>query len=360
MRTNFTSYDIKSIVDSVFNGNKWQAAASNGKISYENPNSETILLTDEDTGAQKAVDIADYLNIRFYVWKNRLVEKEGGVQPYQAWVDSLNFSMNESYALVELIDNEVTASQDIDSASVTARITFIVQADKVVNLDFYTTKLQNAFLGVPQDIQNSYGERLKAYILLGSLMYDEEPTMTPYGEMIVCSNNIKISYLNDAQTYGDTSVEISFDGDDLYDGEGNIVDAQGQPTATKYLQMPITRHTWQNIFSDNSLPIAQRPDMVGFVATAASNVKTLTFYDFNKPLTEKFNKVFWETCAYRINGQLKAVREPNIPVYVRVRNGGDFYVYKDMISNMQKDFTNNDFVVSSVTLKGWGKVEQTV
>lgn len=32
------------------------------------------------------------------------------------------------------------------------------------------------------------------------------------------------------------------------------------------------------------------------------------------------------------------------------------YVFKDMIDNIQKVITNSDFNVSSLTLKGWGRL----
>ena len=49
--------------------------------------------------------------------------------------------MNEAYALVEITDEEVTVSQDIDSSTKTGNITFLIQTDKVKNLDYYVSKL---------------------------------------------------------------------------------------------------------------------------------------------------------------------------------------------------------------------------
>lgn len=356
MRTIFTSQDIKNIIRNIFNGNLAQYKASNGKIAYENPNSEKIVLIDEDDGTKTEKDLAQYLDIRFYSWKNRLIEKgdqslvdEPPLSTYETWVQSLNFSMKESYGLVELIDEEVTASQDIDSATKVGRITFLVQTDKISNLDYYVSKIRNAYLGNPQDIQNQYGDVIKAYIIIGTLVYDEEPTTIQLGECVRVSCNFRISYLTNALSYNDTEIAISLDGDDTYDDDGNIV---GE---SKYLTMPLTKLTWQNIFTSNPLPTANRPDLTGYVATALSCVKTLTFFDFNKELTLKFNDLMWRYGCYRINGRVSSVKDVNIPVYIRITSNGNTYVFKDMIDNMQKVITNNDFNVSSVTLKGWGK-----
>lgn len=359
MRTIFTTEDITYLIEQIYNSKD---------------NSERIMLVDESSGQATDVDLAEYLNIKFYSWKERLIEKgkssindQPQLSVFEDWVQSLNFSMKESYALVELIDEDVVASQDIDSALKVGRITFLIQADKVKNLDYYVTKIRNNYLGKPEPIQNSFGNIIKAYILMGTLLYEQEPIMTQLGETIIATCNFTISYMSDALTYSDTTIQISLDGDDLYDANGNIVDAngnttdgEGNPIQTKYLEMPITKITWQNIYSSNPVSTTERPDKTGFVATALSNVKTLAFYDFNKALSMKFNDLFWSGSAYRIDGILQTPKEVNIPVFIRIIcKGADgqnhSYVYKDMIDNMEKVLTNNDFTISSLTLKGWGK-----
>lgn len=357
MRSIFTSEDIKNIMDIVFNGNLWLSKASNGTIPYENPNSQQITLTDAETEESRQVDLAEYLNIKFYTWKQRLVSKDtegyegGDLSVFEDWLASLNFSMNEAYALVEKVDEEVISSQDIDGATITGKATFIVQTDKVANLDYYVAKVRNSYVGNPQDLQNAYGENLKAYINIGALLYEQEPITMQLGECVVVSLNFSISYMADALTYNDCEIQISLDGDDEYDEYGEIVGD------TKYLTMPITKTTWQNIFTSKPLPTAKRPDLTGFVASSLSVAKTMSFFDFNKTLTNRFNELFWTCSCYRKDGVVMARRDVNIPVYVRVITGGHSYVYKDMIDNMQKTLTNNDFNISSITLKGWGKME---
>lgn len=358
MRTIFTIEDVKNIMNNIFNGNLWEHKYSNGEIAYNNPNSEKILLIDIDNGTQTEKDLAEYLNIKFYNWKQRLVEKSNDeleaapLSVFEDWVQSLNFSMNESYALVERVDEEVTASQDIDSATYMGKITFLIQTDKIKNLDYYVTKVRNKFLGVPQEIQNSYGDIVKAFIMIGALIYEQEPFTMQLGECVIVSLNFRISYLANALTYSDAEIQISLNGDDTYDVNGNIV---GE---TKYLTMPITRATFQNIFVSNPLPTTERPDLTGFVATSLSTAKTFSFFDFiNKELTMQFNDLFWSCSAHRINGKLTQVKDVNIPVFIRIKSNGKTYVYKDMIDNMQKNLTNNDFNISSITTKGWGKIQ---
>lgn len=355
MRTIFMTEDVKNIVENIFNGNLAQSRVSNGSIAYNNPNSEKILLVDEDDGTQQEKDLAEYLNIKFYNWKERLVSKDdetfeerSKLSVFDSWVESLNFSMNESYALVEKIDEEVTVSQDIDSSMITGKITFLVQTNKIKNLDYYVSKIRNNYLGNPQDIQNSYGDIIKAYIMMGALSYDQEPFMSQLGEVVVVSCNFRISYLNNALSYNDTQVEISFDGDDEYNN-GEIVGT------TKYLTMPITKFTWQNIFISKAVPTAERPDLTGYAVSAISNAKTFTFYDFNQTLSMRINDLFWRCNCIRYDGVVSAVQEVNIPVFIRITSNGHTYVYKDVIDQMEKVITNNDFNISSITLKGWGK-----
>lgn len=356
-RTIFTAEDVKNIVENIFNGNMAISRASKGAVKYVNENSEPILMIDEEDGVQTQSDLAEYLNIDFYSWRNRLVESQGKhsletLENFDAWVESLNFSMNKSYALVEIIDESVTQSQDIDSAEITAKITFIMQTNKIKNLDYYVSKIRNNLMAVPQEIQNSYGNIINAYILMGKLMYDSEPEMLQYGEVVIVSTAVRISYLTEALSYNDTKVEISLDGDDQYDENGAIVGA------TKYLTMPITKSTWQAIVTSNPVPTANRPDLTGYCASSLSTVKTLSFYDFNKGLTLKFNDLFWSCGAYRVDGKLTTYQEVNIPVFIRVTSNGKSYVFKDMVDNMQKTITNGDFNISSITLRGWGKIQK--
>lgn len=355
-RTIFTAEDVKNLWQSIFNGVDVPQKQEDGSIAtvHQNPNSETLLFRDED-GDEEERDLAEYLGIKFYTWKERLVDTKDDVSapPYSVfddWVKSIEFSMDKAYALVELIDEEVTTSQDIDNAVKAGRITFLIQSDKVKNFDYYVNKLRNIYIGNPNQITNSYGDKVTAYLLLGILVYDEEPTTIQYGECVRVSAGFKISYLSDALNYSDQTVEISLDGDDLYDEDGAVI---GE---TKFLTVPITRQTWQAIFSANAVPTSSRPDLTGFLATTLSVVKTLTFFEFNKALTLRFNELFWRCGAYRVDGALTKVQDVNIPVYVRVTTAGHSYVFKDMIDNMQKVITNSDFNISSITLKGWGKL----
>lgn len=362
MRTIFTSEDVKQFIEYLFNGNLKASNLSNGTIEYKNENSEEILLVDEETGVTEEFDLAKYLNIEFYSWRNRLIQlndepidSQPSLSTFETWVKSLNFSLDKAYALVEVLDEDATASQDIDNATKIGRITFLINENKVQNLDYYVAKIRNKLLGVPQEIQNSFGDMLNSYVVLGTLLYDREPSITQIGETLVVASNFRINYLKEALSYSDTKVEISLTGDDLYNVDGEIVNAQGEPTTTKYLTMPITKITWQNIFASNPLPTWDRPDLTGFVATALSTAKTLSFYDFNQELTLAFNDLFWSKSAYRINGQITEQQDVNIPVYIRVTSNGKTYTYKDMIDNMQKVLTNSDFNISSITLKGWAR-----
>lgn len=355
-RTNFTAEDFAAVIRNLFNGNLAAHKESNGSIAYLNPNSEDIVIKNIDTNETKTEDLAKYLNIDFYSWKQRLLEKENGVDSdagltmYESWLKSLNYSMNEAYALVELTNDEVTPSQDIDNATKEGKITFIIQTNKIKNLDYYVNKLRNKYMGVPVSMQNEFGETLKAYILIGILLYEDEPATLQFGECITASVGFRIAYLADADTYSDNEILFSFDGDDEYDANGNIIGD------TKYLSVPITKSTWQTVFKTDPVPRQLRPDMVGYVASSLSCVKTFSFYDFNKTLIKKINDVFWRSGAYRINGKLTTRQDVNIPVYVKVIVGENFYVYQDVIDNIEKIITNSDFNITSITLKGWGKV----
>lgn len=343
MRTTFTVEDIKNVLAQIFT---------------DAENNENILLINEDTGEQTETDLVSHLNLKFYTWKERLVERQNQgygnseLSNFDDWVQSLNFSMNEAYALVEKTDEELVTSQDIDSATITARVTAIIQADKIKNFDYYLTKLRNKYIGNPQEFLNAYGNKVKLFILLGALLYEQEPITYQIGECMIVSFNVVLNYLNDAMAYSDLQISLSLTGDDTYDENGNIVGD------THYLTMPLTKVTWQKLFTGNPVPTATRPDITGIVMNTLSNGVTLTYFDFNKQLAQDLDALFWSSSAYRVDGILTTTTSVNIPVFVKVVTGGHSYVYKEVIETMQKVISNNDFTISSITLKGWGKITQ--
>lgn len=345
MRTVFTGNDLKQYIEYLFNGNFATYKTSNGSTPYENPNSEQICLIDTNDGSKTDFDLAQYLNIQFYTWKDRLIEKStqgiddsNPLHYFEDWVASLNFSMHESYALVEKTDEEIVASQDIDSATITGRITFLVQADKVSNLDYYIGKIRNKYLGMPQDIQNSYGDIIKAFLVLGIPIYEQEPSMTQVGECVIVSCNFRLSYLADARTYSDERIELSLDNQE------------------NYYDLPLTRGSFQRVFNATPLPKYERPDLTGYINSSVASLETLSFYDYNKPLTNAFNELFWQYGAISIDGTPTTTLTPNIPVYIRITSGNKVYVYKEVITQMEKVLVNNDFNICSISLKGYGKV----
>ena len=313
MRTIFTNNEIKNIIKNAF-------------LSVN----ETIQVNEEEQ------DLFSYLNCKFYTWRNRIIEKDGESLEVDSWLNSLNYSINESYALVEVVDSTVLPSQDIDNATVSGRLTFLIQTDKLNVLDYYVNKARNEFMGIPQDIQNSFGETIKAYINIGILLYDEEPIVTPMGETAVVSLNFNISYLTDALSYTDTPIYLSLDG-------------------TNYLQLPYTKASWQNVFTGTAVTLQTNPTRTGTSNSNVGQVVAFSFYDFNKPLTTALNDLFWDIGAYSVDGTVQRGKEPNIVVWVKVESNGKTYIYQMVITSMQKDMVNGDFNTSTICLKVWGK-----
>jgi hypothetical protein len=108
MKSLFTTEDVKNIIQNIF---------------YDDKNKEDILIIDGD-GEQNQIAITDYLDTEFYTWKNRIVDTSdlyynGERVDFEAWINSLNYSLKKIYALVEETDEEIVQSEDIDSVSKT-------------------------------------------------------------------------------------------------------------------------------------------------------------------------------------------------------------------------------------------------
>lgn len=333
MKTILTTQDIKHIFENMLKENT-------SKI-------ELIQQPYEDS---EVVDLFDYFNFEIYAWKNRLISSSEGDIEYNSWVSSLNYSMDKTYGLVEVMDQESTASQDIDNATKTIQVSFIVPTNKITNLENYLGQIRNTYLGKPEKIQNQNGTILTTYINMGILVYDDEPSLTPYGEVIMASLGFTLSYINESFNYADTKAEISLSGDDEYDEDGQII---GE---TKYLQMPLIKTTWQNIFVTDPVTTQMLPNLTGFLSKSISTVVTISFYDFNIKLTNEINELLWGISAYRINGILQEAKPTNIPVFIRITFNGSQYTFKLVITGMEKAISNGEQNITSLSVKTWGKI----
>lgn len=315
MRTIFTSEDMLNIVRGIFNGGEY---------------SDKATLIDANSGKQEAVDLATYLNVHFFSWKERIVNVDnfsGESMPYDEWVQSLNYSLEDSFGLVEIANEEPTVSQDIDGGTIRARITFLIQTNKIKNLEWYCAKIKNAFLGSPQKIENSFGESLTAYLQFGALIPDQEPSMTQLGETLVCTWGLALTYLKGGSPSTDYKISIGF---------GN---------QTYHEIVPI-KTTWQVIMTNKVQPKASAPYNVGFINTSLSLAKTISFYSMDAAWFETY---FWD--AGSLN---QAYKEVNIPIHVKVETQDKTYEYVDTIESMEKVISNGDFTVNSITLRNSG------
>lgn len=347
MRTLLTIEDIKNVVEIIFNGNLSKTTIDSG--SYYNENTEKIKIINQDTKEESFVDLAQYLNINFYTWRNRMVESDNkGYEStpfidFDTWLYSLNDMMRRTYGLVDFIDESVTSSQDIDFFVKKAQITFLVQVDKIKNLDYYVQKIKGKYLGNPQNILTANGDNLKCYILFGSLVYGDEPLQTQFGECLTATMNVKFSCLANALTYSSLDLSLSLDG-------------------TNFYSIPLNKITSQRIVTTKAQPVQTRLDLVGNLATSITGSWVLTFFDFNKQLNTLIDDLFWSLTAFSVDGVETTYESPNIVVWLKLRRFLDDnninhkdYLYKLVLTNLQKELTNNDYTISSMALKTWGK-----
>ncbi len=352
MRTNLTTDDVKRLVEYIYNGNLAQHRATKGtadEIPYVNENSENIVLYDEQGISLGEKDLAEYLNIKFYTWKNRLEEKKPNDEGFDAWVQSLNLSLNQALAIVEVLDNKAVASQDIDAADITGRVTLVMQTNKVALLDAYAQKIHNKYIGAPQEIVNNFGKKLAAFINMGIILYDEEPSMTQLGSTVVVSFNFTISYMAEAYSYADTEVEFSFDKENWY-------------------KLPFTECKMQSIRTFSGVPFMKHPDKTGVINSAISNTWAIPFFDFkDNEFIEEFNKIFYASGAIGMREEGEEdwanteIAELNEPVYAKIsvlypnEQKKQEYLYAFTITEASKQVVNCDFTLNSMTLRGRSK-----
>ena len=357
MRTNLSTEDIKNIISFIYNGNLAQYRATKGtpdEIPYVNENSENINLYDEQGIFLGEKDLAEHLNIHFYAWKNRLETPKPTDDGFDEWVSSLNISMNTALACVEVNNNSAVASQDIDAAKITGSITFCMQTNKVALLDTYATKLRNKYLGAPQELTNSFGDTIKTLIGLGIVLYSEEPAMTQLGSTVVVTSNFSVEFLSDAEYYTDVDISFSIgiDPDEL----------EENPNGLKYEKLPLTKASFHSVCNYSACVHANRPDLSGAVNEDIVNSLTLQYFDFKQPLVEELNNIFWSRGAVKVSNDKGETWEDNIledfniPIFIKIKrkhlNGNiTIFKYAYVITEMNKDVTNGEFNVNTLSLK---------
>lgn len=368
MRTVFTLEDAKWLVEQIYNGNLAEYRTKKGAVAYDNPNSENILVKDEYGQSLGEKDLAQYLNLHFYTWRDRVAESGEGkllaldnADNVEKWLKSLKGSMNDAYALVEATNETSVPSQDIDSAEFTGRVTIIIQADKVANLDYYARKIRNKYLGVPQPYQTANGDQLIMKLNIGIILYEGEPTETQLGETVTVSFNFTVKYINAASCYEDYEFEFAL---------GEDPDTAVNPDLP-WAKLPLTEAKLTSVFTFGAVPYARRADNTGGINSAISNNWTLSFFDFKSPFVDKLNRFFYALGASEFKlDEEEATWENveradlNIPLYVKLKvpysysydgtpeESKEIYKYEYIISDIRKQITNGDFTVTVLTLRG--------
>ena len=321
VKSEFTAEFLKDYVNDMF---------------YNKDNSEQIKLVDLNDGTTKDVDLAKYLNVEFYAWLEKVEgEETDNILSVDAWVNSKLQSLDGGYALVESYNESATESADLDNGVIEGKITFLIQTDKIKNLDYYLRKLRNRYMGEPIIIQNSFGKKVKSYFMLGTLLYEEEPIDTQLGYCLVASCNFSFRYMVDALSYNDLEVSFSIDnGKNFYD-------------------IPLIAETWQLMSASTSMPYHERPDMAGFVVSTYSTAKTYSFFDYNEKFNEELNnKFFTISSAYSNNVLTKKLKDLQVKILIKLVYRGKTYLFNDVIDNVMKDVKNGQFSITSIALKG--------
>lgn len=344
-KTEFNTYDIRKLFESVYNG-----------LTYD------IVELNQYLGTQKQVKIQDFIKLSLYDYKldikfdNLFEESEAFNFPnLDNWLMS-NGDTSRTYGLVELVSKNLTASIDIDMGSVNAKITFIINQDKVEPLENFISKLRTQYLGREIDYINKDNEKLAMYIELGDLTYESEPFSSPIGRTLIISLDLGISYISGADTYNDNEIMLSLDNE-------------------KYYKMPIINLSDAFVFTNKSNISQERPYRSGIINTNVIKTQTLSFW------TNKNNYIATEILhKVRImNADKIAKTEPNDYDTVSVSNTNDYdsniiiyvsqkdryyengelqeqWLINTMVINSLKVVTkNSDFINATLTLTEFGK-----
>lgn len=334
MKKQYTNYELMQIVKGIFNDSN-----NDFSIKLKNDNADII----------EVDSIIDYLNVEFYTFKKDLKDFISGanddINVLNHWISSLNNSMNATFGLVEVTNNAPLTSEDIDGGVVDGRVSIIVQADKISNLDYYITTLRNKYVGVFEDLISDNKE-YNAHIVISGLNYDTEPFRSVLGQVLLVSFDISIAYMQKAQTYQNEKCLFSFDDENYY-------------------ELPFSKANESLMFVGEQIIQQNKPDCSGSMNSSATNTWIITFWLFENNLFIKAlqDKLYLYTCDKYItldnnNEEVENARPicpVNIPIYIKRVRDDVTYIQKMVLSQFQKQYINNDFTIGILTLNRYAK-----
>lgn len=324
MKTNFTSYELMNILKGIF--------------SSENDFALTI--TDSQSEQTQVNSILEYLNIDFYTFKKELKDNDilMDLDNQNKWLVSLNDSMNKAYALVDMTSNEPISSYNFDGGSVDGKVSIIIQADKVPNLEFYISYLRNKYIGILEDL-NKDGYNYSIHISIGDFNYETEPFQSVLGQCVVVSFGITIAYMEKCYSYQDETISFSFEED------GN------------YYTLPFSKGDENIIFTGRTIVSQNRPDMVGTInSSITSNMDFVFWLISNNGFIDKLQDIAYQSTALKVNDETQSeASNVNIPIYVKRTYKGKTYIHKMVLLLFSKAYVNNDFTIGTLKLALYGK-----
>lgn len=315
MKTILTNYDIKNIMENMFNSL-----------------TDTINIVDEDNNVIKQnVTISSYLEPKFYEYREDLkrVDLENDAYNY---LTALAQTQEATFGLCEIVGTTVTTSQDIDSGSIEANITFLTNANKIAVLENAIALLRQYYAGNKQTIVNSYSKNIDCYINLNTFTYDTEPTISALGEIITATLNISISYLSSASTYNDETYKIGYSEGSLYD-------------------IPYSKMSFVNSYSGTTHILQALPNLSGNINSSNTLSITLTLWLFNdNTFLSLLNHNEMVNGAYKVNNVLNTIKPLNEPIYLEITKGNNTYLYRLNKTMFKKEYTNADYTICTLQL----------
>lgn len=324
MKTNFTSYELMNILKGLFSSD----------------NDFALTITDSQGEGTQTNSILDYLNIDFYTFKKELKDLDilEDIDNQNKWLVSLNDSMNKAYGLVEVNSNEPISSYGFDGGSVEGRVSFIIQADKVPNLEFYVSYLRNKYIGILEDLIKD-NVNYTIHISIGDFNYDTEPFQSVLGQCVIVSFNITIAYMEKCYSYQDEIIEFSFDENGTY------------------YTLPFSKGDENLIYTGRSMVMQNRADKVGNInSSITTNMDFVFWLISSNEFINKLQDLAYQTTAYKIdNEEQTSVNNINTPIYVKRTYNGKTYIHKMVLLLFSKAYVNNDFTIGTIKLALYGR-----
>lgn len=268
--------------------------------------------------------VNDVLNVEYYTFKHRLHSAED-------YIASINKSLNQAYCLCELTNVERQYSKDLDSLTVSGKLTFWLQSAKIKLLETFIEECDRLLCGERIELKmgENSSERRRAALFFGNVISVSSDVHSEIGESQICEVGFTMVVSPDIIGYDDYKVEL-------------------KTAESAYVALPVVSLNIAANMTNKAVPMLSNANSTGMINLSKVRVFNLVFYGFKSAVVDKLSEV------------LLGKTDNNESFRLKLTRGDSSHEYETVVSDISSQLENGTtYEVFSLSLAERGKVNET-